>query len=340
MKIKKFGFYFLLGIILVIAFKFYTIIYYFFPSIAAGCVFAYLFNPVYLYFLKLTKRKSVSAFIVVLITFALILVPLTLIIFAVQKQVDTLFTENTVTNVKDILQRAETFISSKFNIQLSEYITDLLPRLISAVQAAITALGPKLIVSITGYILFAFVTIFIMYYLLVNSRYIIDTFKNYFPLSYEHSDMLLDEMGKDTKALIFGQLLIAVIQGTLGGLGFLIFGLQGAILWGIAMVITSFIPVIGASIVWFPASVFLLVKGEYFNGIGLILWGILIVGTIDNLIRPKLTSTLGKIHPVTVLLGVFIGIKEWGVIGIVIGPLIISVLIILIKMFREEYLVE
>ena len=94
-----------------------------------------------------------------------------------------------------------------------------------------------------------------MYYLLINSRYIIDTFENYFPLSYEHSDMLLNEMGKDTKALIFGQLLIAVIQGSLGGLGFFIFGLHGAILWGIAMVITSFIPVVGASIVWIPAIV-------------------------------------------------------------------------------------
>ena len=340
MEIKKFGFYFLLGIILVVAFKFYTIIYYFFPSIAAGCVFAYLFNPVYLYFLKLTKRKSISALIVVLITFALILVPLTLIISAVQKQVNAIIDENTVTNVKDILQRAETFISGKFNIQLSEYLTDLLPRLISTTQTAITALGPKLIVSITGYILSAFVAIFLMYYLLVNSRYVIHTFKNYFPLSYHNSDLLLEEMGKDTKALIFGQLLIAIIQGVLGGLGFLIFGLESVILWGIIMVITSFIPAFGSGIVWIPASIILLAKSEYFNGIGLILWGILIVGTIDNILRPKLTSTLGKIHPVTVLLGVFIGIKEWGVIGIVIGPLIISVLIILIKMFREEYLVE
>ena len=81
-------------------------------------------------------------------------------------------------------------------------------------------------------------------------------------------------------------------------------------------------------------------KGEYFNGIGLILWGFLIISSSDNIIRPKLTSSLGKIHPVTVLLGVFIGIKEWGLIGIVIGPIIISVLIILIKMFREEYLTE
>ena len=85
MEIKKFGFYFLLGIIIVIALKFYTIIYSFFPSIAAGCVFAYLFNPVYEYFRKITKRKSLSAFVVIIIIFVLILVPVSLIGSIVQK---------------------------------------------------------------------------------------------------------------------------------------------------------------------------------------------------------------------------------------------------------------
>ena len=197
-----------------------------------------------------------------------------------------------------------------------------------------------MIISITGYILYTFVTIFIMYYLLINSKLVIHTFKNYFPLSYENSHILLTEMGKDTKSLILGQLLIGIIQGSLGAMGFFICGIAGAILWGLVMAIMSFIPVLGSGIVWFPASMILLAKGQYYGSIGLFLWGSLIVSTSDNIIRPKLISSLGKLHPITVLLGVFIGIKEWGLIGIVIGPLIISVLLILIKMFREEYLIE
>ena len=340
MEIKKFGFYFLLGIIFLIAIKFYTIIYGFFPSIAAGCVLAYLFNPVYKYFRKITKRKTLSAFIVIIIIFVLILVPVSLFGSIAQKQIQSLIRENTLNNIRNALQNFENLILNKFNIQVSDYLTNLIPRLFSTLQEAITAFGPKMIISITGFILYTFVSIFIMYYLLVNSKSVIDTFKDYFPLSYENSQILLVEMGKDTKSLIFGQLLIGIIQGSLGAIGFFICGISGAILWGLVMAIMSFIPVFGSSIVWFPASMILLAKGQYYGGVGLILWGSLIVSTSDNLIRPKLTSSLGKLHPVTVLLGVFIGIKEWGLVGIVIGPLIISVLIILIKMFREEYIIE
>jgi len=341
MQINKFGFYFLLGIILVIAIQFYTIIYGFFPSIAAGCVFAYLFQPIYLRLLKITKKKSLSAFIIILIMFILILVPLSITVNALQEQIQTVFREDTFKNLLNTLQKIETFINTRFTIQVSDYyLSDLLPKLFSAIQQTITEIAPKMIYSITGYILSVFLTIFLMYYLLINSRYVIDTFKDYFPLSHDNSRILLEEMGKDTKSLIYGQFLIACIQGSLGAIGFFICGIPGAVLWGVIMAIMSFIPVLGSGIVWFPACLILLARGEYFSGIGLILWGTLIISTSDNIIRPKLTSSLGKIHPVTVLLGIFIGLKEWGLVVIVIGPLIISVLITLIKMFREEYLVE
>jgi predicted PurR-regulated permease PerM len=216
----------------------------------------------------------------------------------------------------------------------------LFSKLITAAQSAITDLGPRMIFSITRFILLVFITFFILYYLLINSGRVITTFKDYFPISYANCNILLDEMGKRTKALILGQLLVAIVQGVLGGAGFFICGIPGAILWGLVMVIVSFIPFFGAGLVWFPASIIQLVGGHYYSGIGILLWGALIVSTIDNIIRPKLTSALGKIHPVTVLLGVFIGLKEWGFIGLVIGPLMISVLLILIRMFREEYIDE
>ena len=230
---------------------------------------------------------------------------------------------------------------NKFGINISEeYTTEIFSRLISIAQEAITAFGPKMIINITRFILFSFLTIFLMYYLLKNSKKVIDTFGRYFPLSYKNINILLDELGKKTKTLILGQLLIAVIQGTVGALGFLLFGIPGVLLWGFIMAIMSFLPVFGPAVIWFPAGIILLSKEEYFNGIGILLWGFLIISTIDNVIRPKLTSSLGQIHPVTVLLGVFIGLKEWGVIGLIIGPIFISAMVILIKMFREEYIEE
>ncbi|MFC1693911.1 AI-2E family transporter, partial [Candidatus Latescibacterota bacterium] len=341
MEIRTFGFYFLLGIILVIAFKFYLIIDVFFPSIAAACILAFLFAPIYRYFLKITKRKSLSAFLVIFINFTLILVPMIIIGSAVQEQIQFLFTEDTIGSIRSALQNFENLMYNKFNIQLKDYyLTDLFPKLITTTQEAITSLGPKMIYSITGLILSTFVTFFLMFYLLINSKQVIATFRNYFPLSYKNCDALLREIKKDTKNLIQGHLLIGIIQGTLGGIGFLILGISGVILWGFAMMVVSFIPLLGTIIIWFPACLLLALRGHYFESVCLFLWGSIIVGTTDNIIRPKLVSSLGKIHPVTVLLGVFIGIKEWGLVGLVIGPLTISVLLTLIKMFREEYLEE
>ena len=336
MEIKRFGFYFLLGIVLLISLKFYSIIYDFFPSIATGCLLAFLFNPIYMYLKKKTGKNTLSAFIIVLI-----LVPATIIIMTVQKQILFFFNEDTLARIPNILQNIDNFMYNKFGINISErYTTEIYSRLISILQEAITAFGPKMIINITRFILFSFLAIFLMYYLLKNSKNVIHTFGRYFPLSYRNVDILLNELGEKTRTLILGQLLIAAIQGAVGALGFFLFGIQGVLLWGLIMVIMSFLPVFGPAIIWFPAGVILLSKEEYFNGIGLLLWGFIIVSTIDNVVRPKLTSSLGQIHPVTVLLGVFIGFKEWGVIGLIIGPIFISILVILIKMFREEYIEE
>jgi len=341
MEIKKFGFFFLLGIILAFAIKFYDVISGFIPSIATACVLAYLFNPVYLYFLKFLKKRTLVASIVILIVFTLILIPLIIIVFALQKQIQYFLSKEALEQLQYALQNFYDTLYLNYGIHLSyRYITNISTRIVSGTQEAITEFGPKMIFSITKLLLYVFTTFFLMFYLLKNSKNVIGSFRDYFPLSYKNCDILLEDMGHATKTLILGQLLIAIIQGSLGALGFFIFGLSRVLLWGFAMVIMSFIPFLGSAIVWLPACVVLLVKEEYLKCFGLLIWGSIIVGTVDNLVRPKLTSSLGKIHPVTVLLGVFIGIKEWGVIGLVIGPLFISVLIILIKMFREEYLTE
>jgi predicted PurR-regulated permease PerM len=340
MEIKKFGFYFLLFIILALAVKFYFIIDEFLPSIATAFVLAYIFNPIYVYLLRITKRKSLSAFIIIIIIFALIIVPFTLFIFGLQKEIPLVFNDTTYNLLQNALSNIQNTLYEDFSLNISDYIASIKAQLAGAVQTAITVFGPKIIFSISGFALSAFLTIFIMYYLLINSDTIVDTVMQYFPLSKSNCDELLNEVSLNTRTLVLGQLLIAVIQGTLNGVGFLIFGIQGALLWGFVTVIMSFLPFVGTMVIWLPAGLIQLAQHNYFSGIGIILWGGLLVGNIDNVVRPKLISSLGNIHPVTVLLGVFIGLKEWGFIGIVLGPLIITVLLILIRMFREEYLVE
>lgn len=338
---KPFGFYFFLFIIMSLFFKFYAIIYGFLPAIATSCVLAYLTNPLYIRLVKVVKLRSIAAFIVIFFIFTLILVPAIFLAGVVQDQFQAVFTPELIDQAKESFNTLDEFIYKYLHRHVFiDYLEDIIPRVLESTQNFVTSFAPKMLFSITKIIINAFVTLFILYYLLLNSKQVIDTIRYYGPLSDDNMTVLLGQIGKETRTLFLGQLLIALIQGSLAAAGFFIFGISGFILWGVFSAVAALIPVMGAGLIWFPASVFLILRNEYFNGIGLFLWGALIVSSIDNIIRPKLTNILGKIHPVTVLLGVFIGIKEWGIIGIVLGPLIISTLIILIKMFREQYLDE
>jgi predicted PurR-regulated permease PerM len=340
MEIKKFGLYFLLFIIFALAVKFYFIISDFLPALASACVLAYLFNPIYTYCLKITKRKSLSAFIIIFIIFTLLIVPFIFIVFALQQEISQLLAGQTLSRIPEALAGIQSFAADRLSIDISPYVDDLKTKMVSAAQSAFTVLTPKILFSVTNIALSSFIIIFVMYYLLINSQEVIATFKNYFPLSYANSDLLLKEVSLNTRTLVLGQLLIAIIQGTMGGIGFLIFGIPGALVWGFCMVIMSFVPLFGTTLIWLPAGIIQLAMHNYVSGIGILIWSAIIVGNIDNVVRPKLISSIGNIHPVTVLLGVFIGLKEWGFIGLVLGPLIITVLFILIRMFREEYLEE
>ncbi len=341
MQIKQFGFFFLLGIILAATFKFYQVVDGYIPSIASACVLAYLSYPLFLYLAKRFLKRTMAALMVVLIVFGVVLLPLVLILYAVQGQIANLFQDQTLRSLQNVATHIQAFIEAQLDVTIpDEVVSNLQARFVNTMQNVLAVIGQRMISGITTTILSVFVMFFVLYYLLMRGPNVISTFKNYFPLSFRHSEQLLRELGHETRTLVFGQLLIATMQGILGGIGFAIFGVGDAILWGLVMALLSFIPFVGTGFVWVPASIILLLRENYMPGVGLFIWGMIVVGTSDNLIRPKLTSTLGRIHPVTVLLGVLIGIQEWGVVGLVIGPLFISILFNLIRMFREEYIEE
>jgi predicted PurR-regulated permease PerM len=130
---------------------------------------------------------------------------------------------------------------------------------------------------------------------------------------------------------------IAVLQGALLGLAFYIFGLPGALLWGFVAAVLSFLPVVGPSLVWGPASLLMLLTQNYVAGIGILVFG-LVLSNVDNFLRPLIQRQVGRMHPLVSLIGIFIGIPIFGILGLIIGPLMLSYFFLTLKMFREEYL--
>ncbi|MFQ5620928.1 MAG: AI-2E family transporter, partial [Candidatus Nanoarchaeia archaeon] len=143
--------------------------------------------------------------------------------------------------------------------------------------------------------------------------------------------------------VIYGSLVIALIQGALGALGFMIFGVGSPILWGLVMSLFALVPFIGTPIIWGPAGLLLVIDGFVdgqtnlvAKGIGLLIYGTLVISTVDNILKPKLIGKKAKIHPIVVLIGVLGGLSLLGFVGFVVGPLVLALFEALIEVYEKE----
>lgn len=138
-------------------------------------------------------------------------------------------------------------------------------------------------------------------------------------------------------ATIYGVLVISVIQGTLGTLIFLVLGIPSPILWGVVMFFFSMIPMAGSFVVWVPAAIFLALTGAYVKAVILVAWGFLVIGSIDNFLSPRLVGKRARLHELLIFFGVLGGLDVFGVLGLVIGPVVVAVTLALIEMVRQSH---
>ncbi|HEU5042057.1 MAG TPA: AI-2E family transporter [Gemmatimonadales bacterium] len=182
------------------------------------------------------------------------------------------------------------------------------------------------------------ITFFGLYYLLVAPRDVWRGLRPFIPFSTARAEVLRDRFKDVTVSTLVGTGLTAVVQGVLVGLGFWACGLSNPLFWGVVTVIFSILPVVGSGMVWLPGVAALAIEGRYGYAIGLALLGVLAVGNVDNLIRPYVYRRWAQIHPFITVIGAFAGIRFFGLLGLLIGPLAISYFFELIRMYRAEYL--
>ncbi|MCX6702750.1 MAG: AI-2E family transporter [Candidatus Wolfebacteria bacterium] len=158
---------------------------------------------------------------------------------------------------------------------------------------------------------------------------------SFLPLSAHHSEEIYSRMESAVNSVIRGAIVIAIIQGITAGIGFMIFGVPNAVFWGALTCFAALVPTIGTALVVFPAAAYLLLHGAMWSGLGLIIWGLLVAGLIDNFLSPQLTKKGVGAHPFLVLLSVLGGITVMGPIGFLAGPLILSFLVALLGIYPE-----
>lgn len=220
---------------------------------------------------------------------------------------------------------------------------DIGPRLVSLGEAALAWLGSSAL-GIVGAAargaLNITIALFGLYFLLLGSDRSWVALSPYIPFNETNTTALRKRFRDVTNSTLIGTGLIAVAQGLLMGVAFAILGLPSAFFWGVVTAVVSILPVVGSGLVWVPATIVLVLSERYVAAVVLTIAGLVIVGGVDNVIRPIVYNRWAQIHPIVTLVGALAGIRFFGILGLLIGPLALSYFFELIAMYREEYLVE
>ncbi len=335
--------YFLLALIggaLILAF---VILKPFLAPLALAAVFATIFHKLYLWIVKKTggKYKSISAFLTVLVVAACVLIPLSFLGTRLIVEADQLYGSLQAGEGSSLVASVLNFADAKIMqyVPGSESASATLSANIDAyTKGALSWLIRYLggfFSGLAGLLLKLFIFFMALYYLLRDGATLRQKIIRLSPLADSDDKAVFASLTQAVHSVVLGKLAIALIQGTLASIGFLIFGVPNIILWGLVTAIAALIPGIGTSLVLVPAVIYLFVTGHMVAGIGLLVWGVLIVGLIDNIVDPKLIGHTSGLHPLLVLVSVLGGLLFFGPVGIFLGPLTISFLISLLFIYTN-----
>jgi len=302
----------------------------FVTALITAAIIVYVFYPGFKKLNKHIKSKGICSLIMVVAVLLIIIGPLFLVINALFIEAASFYKTTKNIDLSPLSNIASRFLVE--NIDINLYIKDFTTIIVSFLIRLVS----DFFFSLPQKVLVLFVIVFVMYYFFKDGDKIVGLFEKIFPMRSDHRSELIKEFHKVINATLYGVLVSSVIQGVVGTLGLVIFDVSSPIIWGSVMVLTAMIPFIGTWIVWLPAALFKIFNGELFNGFGLLLYGLLIVSLIDNFIKPRLISGKSQIHPVLIILGVFGGLKAFGLIGVMIGPLLLGTLSVIYTFYAKK----
>ncbi len=325
---------FLIVCILVFAVLSFLIVKPYLTYIVSAVILSFIFYPVYQKIHLKFENKTVSAGLMILIVLLMVIIPMTYV--GSQLIVQTMMVLNNVDVVDtDLFDE----FTEKVSIVIGQDVLfeDFLVDLSSSGRKFILSAAPQIFGSLTSILLGLFIMLFVMYYLFKDGDSVVKYLLKLSPIKEEHEQRLVEEIGKVTRGVVYGQIIVAVVQGLVAGIAYMLLGVKAPVLWAFITVIASFLPVIGTALVWIPISILMIVSGNYVGGCLLAVYCTLVVVNIDNVVRPKLIGDRTGLHPVLVLLGVLGGLNMFGLIGLIVGPVIIATMMILLKLYMDDY---
>jgi predicted PurR-regulated permease PerM len=337
-------FYFLmfLFLIVVLGYLTYQIMSPFLNAIIWAVVLSIVFYPVYAFISRYLKAKSLSSLITVLLILGIIAGPFTYLTFTLLDELQVVtarLNENRLDSAQELIHR---FHSSRLFHEVASYMgiesmvsEDVIMENIRNVAKGLISELPLKISNILSAGLNFIFMIFTAFVLFRDGPAVLSKVKDYMPFKDHQKERLASQIKDIVVSTVYGGVLVAVIQGTLGGIAYFLLGIGSPVLWGVAMSVMSFVPILGTFIIWGPTAAYLVVQGSYMKGAGLLLFGVLVISMVDNVLKPLIIGSRTKMPAIVILFSVLGGIKLFGILGLVLGPLITAIFISVFDIFRS-----
>ena len=308
--------------------------------IVLGAILALIVNPLYQ---LLTKKmnKTLAAFLICILVLIIILAPGAFLVKSLVKESYLIYISVKQKLALGVFNDCENYFCNWIEeLSSRPEFSEQVKNITRIVTNGVITKGSNLLVSLPRAIIHLFVIFFTLFYFLKDGEKFKEEIQRFIGLNNKAYNYVLMRLKKILSGVLFGYLLVAFIQGAFGALGFFIFGLPSPLFWGVVMGLFALVPMIGTGAIWLPASLFLLLDGVFqnsnpliFKGIGLLIYSIIFISSSDNLLRPKLMSGAADVHPIVILLGIIGGIALFGIVGVLIGPLVLALTIVLLEIF-------
>jgi predicted PurR-regulated permease PerM len=302
-------------------------------SIAIGIILAAIFSPIYRFILKYLKNKDVSAIIICIFVIALIIIPLWFLtpilvnesikIYQGSQQIDF------VTPLKTLFPSM--FQSEQFANSIGSALYSFVTKTTNSLMNSFS----DMVVNFPELALQLVVVFFVFYFVLRDQDLLVEYIQSLLPFTKEIEKRIFKSSKDITFSVLYGQIIMGILQGLIVGIGFFIFNVPSALFLTLAACVSAILPIIGATLIWIPVAVYLIIGGNSLAAFGVAIFGS-IAWILDHFIKPSFISRRTEMNSALVFLGMIGGLLVFGLLGIVLGPLILAYLFIVLELYRHK----
>lgn len=305
-------------------------------SIISGLLLAYMFNPAYQKLLSFIERRTIAALLISFFIILIIFIPLWFLVPIMLEQVFKIFTFSQTLDLQSVVHSLFPTLTAQFAQQMTVALNTFVGKIIVSALESLNSF----VLDIPLISMHLIIVFFVFFYSLRDSSSLLSFFSEISPFSKNKEKAIIQHFKDITDSLIYGQVIVGIVQGSLAGLGLLLFGVDNVLVLTVLAIFFSILPILGPFIIWIPVAAYLFFVGETGIAIGYLIYNLVVVSLMDNILRTYLVSRKTKISPAIVLVSMIGGFLVFGIMGLLLGPLIVAYFLMFLHSLKEKSIKE